>query len=255
MLRDLTRNDWLSILGITPAMVPQALLLRGTRNLKTQYNHFRQYFSNLYEIGTPNGLVEDVLIGDLGSVRVGYASVYGGAMASEIVHMFGVLGTRLVIQIGCCGALADSIAPGDLVLAENAYCGDGASRCYKPEGNLVQAAPSPGGLKLPERQADVLLHTGSIFTTAALFAEGRREIERWHAQGFAAVDMETAATFAVAEHFGMNRIALLYAFDNPRQSGHLLLDETDKTERRILGNRRMTEMALGLLRDGVIRAS
>ena len=53
MLRDLTKTDWLAILDIPPAMLPHALLLRGTRNLKTQYAHYRQFFSGIQEIGTP----------------------------------------------------------------------------------------------------------------------------------------------------------------------------------------------------------
>ena len=127
MLRELTREDWLSILGIPPTLVPHALVLRGTRNLKTQYAAYKQMFDDVLELGTPNGVLEDVLIGTVGGVRVAYASVYGAPMASEVVHMFGVLGTSLVIQIGCCGALADEVGPGDLFFAEEAYCGDGAS--------------------------------------------------------------------------------------------------------------------------------
>ena len=40
------------------------------------------------------------------------------------------------------------------------------------------------------------------------------ELARWPRQGFAAVDMETAITFAVAEYFGMARAAILDVFDN-----------------------------------------
>ncbi len=252
MLRDLTKTDWLAILDIPPAMLPRALLLRGTRNLKTQYAHYRQFFSGIREIGTPNGLVEDVLIGTVGGVPVAYASVYGGPMASEVTHLFGAIGTPLVVQVGCCGALADSILPGDLFLAEEAYCGDGSSQYYCPNLKTVRAAPSPAALNLSERSRDVAVHVGRLFTTAALFAEGRREIEDWYGQGFAAVDMETAATFAVAEHFGMDRVSLLFAFDNPRHSGHLL-HEADKTERRALGNQRMTELAFEIIRNWVGR--
>jgi purine-nucleoside phosphorylase len=249
MLRDLKKTDWLSILGIPENKIPRALLLRGTRNLKTQYAHYTQFFDDVLEVGTPNGLVEDVLIGNLEGIRVAYASVYGGPMASEIVHMFGVLGTSLVVQIGCCGALANNIGPGDLFLAEEAYCGDGASQYYKSDAKLVQASPKPSALRIGSKFKDVPVHIGRIYTTAALFAEGRKEIEDWHAGGFSAVDMETAATFAVAEHFGMNRVSLLFAFDNPRHSGHLLQDEADKVQRRAHGNQRMTELALAIIRE------
>jgi uridine phosphorylase len=243
MIRDLAKSDWLSILGIPEDAVPKALILRGTRNLRTQYERYRKCFTNVVEIGTPNGLVEDVLIGEVSGVRVGYASVYGGSMASEIVHMFGILGTPLVVQTGCCGALADQIGPGDLVLAEEAYCGDGASQYYKFDCKMVKAFPKPSELLLCNRVPDIPLHFGSVYTTAALFAEGKKEIEDWYSQGFAAVDMETAAVFAVAEHFGMERISILFAFDNPRRGEHLLLDEMHKAERRAFGNQRMMELA------------
>jgi uridine phosphorylase len=247
MLRDLTRDDWLSILGIPQTMIPQALVLRGTRNLKTQYASYKQMFSDVFEVGTPNGVLEDVLVGTVGGVRVAYASVYGAPMASEVVHMFGVLGTSLVVQIGCCGALADGICAGDLFIAHEAYCGDGASQYYKADATTVKASLFPD--LLSRRVADdVPCHTGRIYTTAALFAEGKREIDDWHSRGYAAVDMETAATFAVAEHFGMDRVSILFAFDNPRHSSHILLDEADKTERRARGNRRMNEMAFELIR-------
>jgi uridine phosphorylase len=243
MLRELTRSDWLSILGIAADAVPRALLLRGTRNLKTQYAAYREYFSDIHEIGTPNALVEDVLVGTLGGLRVAYASVYGGPMASEVVHMFGAVGTPLVVQIGCCGAIADELDAGDLVLVSEAYCGDGASGYYKTDGPLVLAFPDPVELALPG------IHVGRVFTTAALFAEGRRDFEDWHARGFSAVDMETAATFAVAEHYRMDRVSLLFAYDNPRRSGHLLLHEGEKSDRRAAGNRRMTELAFKIIRD------
>jgi len=58
------------------------------------------------------------------------------------------------------------------------------------------------------------------------------------------VDMETTATFAVAQYFGMDRASILYAFDNPRQKEHILLNDAAKDEHRKIGNRRMIEIAL-----------
>jgi hypothetical protein len=127
MLRELTRADWLSILGIPEGRIPRALLLRGTRNLKAQYERHRQFFSDVLTPDCPNGIVEDVFIGDHAGQPVAYASVYGAAMASEVVHIFGVLGTPLVVQTGCCGALADEIEAGDLFVPTEAFCGEGAA--------------------------------------------------------------------------------------------------------------------------------
>src|SRR2546425_8488071 len=132
MLKNLTRADWLAFLVLDPERIPPFLILRGTRNLRTRYDQHRALFDDVIDVGSPNGLFEDVFIGRHEGMDVGYASVYGGPMASEITHVFGVLGTRLVVQTGVCGALGDGITAGDLVVATEAGCGEGAASCYSP---------------------------------------------------------------------------------------------------------------------------
>jgi len=61
--------------------------------------------------------------------------------------------------------------------------------------------------------------------------------------------METATTFALAEHFGMNRLAVLYAFDNPRKRRHIFLSHEEEAVRRQQGNERMIQAALDVIRD------
>jgi len=112
MLKDLTREDWLGFLNLHEERVPSVLVLRGTRNLRTNYDKYRAYFEDVVEVGSPNALFEDVFIGCRGGIDVGYASIYGAPMASEITHVFAVLGTKLVIQTGVCGALGDGIEAG-----------------------------------------------------------------------------------------------------------------------------------------------
>jgi purine-nucleoside phosphorylase len=246
MLKELTRADWLTILGLPESRIPAALILRGTRNFRSKYRAMRPHFENVVELGTPNGILEDVLVGDVGGRPVGFACVYGASMASEIVHVFGVLGTRAVIQVGNCGALADGFGAGDLFVAERAYCGEGAARYYKPDGQWVAASANLLRSRALLGLAAGECRRGSIYTTAALFAEGEADVERWASEGFAAVDLETAATYAVAEHFGMERVAVLYGFDNPRRREHLLLSDAEKDARRAAANERMTRLALDL---------
>jgi uridine phosphorylase len=247
MLKELTRQDWLSILNIPERRVPLALLLRGTRNLKHWYQLSQQHFTNILEVGTPNGVLDDLFIGDLAPYPVAYASVYGAPMASEIVHVFGMLGTRLVIQIGNCGALADEMIAGDLFSASEAYCGEGASQYYTPGKTAVPASLDPRKWISSERLKNVTLHRGRIYTTSALFAEGADDIESWFRSGYSAVDLETAATFAVAKYFGMDRTSIVYAFDNPRQKDHILLNDAEKAKRRIKGNELMMQLALDVI--------
>jgi uridine phosphorylase len=247
MLKDLTREDWLTLLELDPARIPPVLVLRGTRNLRTRYEEHRALFTYVIDVGSPNGLFEDVFIGRHAGVDVGYASVYGGPMASEITHVFGALGTRLVIQTGVCGALGDGIAAGDLVITTEAGCGEGVAACYFPGLERATASPDLVDWACAAIDPAVRHHRGPIWTTAALLAEGDAEIDAWYRAGYLAVDMETATTFAVAEHFGMRRLSLLVVFDNPREGAHIALTEHDKSEARKRGEETMRRVVFQLL--------
>lgn len=245
MLKELGKADWLRILGIPESRIPTVLILRGTRNLHSQYQIARSLFTDVVELGTPNGIIEHVLIGNLDGRPVGFACVYGAPMASEIVHIFGCLGTRAVIQTGNCGGIADELNAGDLFVPTEAYCGEGAAQYYKNE-QRVTAFPAPGNFQTFTRYGLENFRTGKIFTTAALLAEGEVDIERWYQQGFSAVDMETATTFAVAEYFSMDRAAVLYVFDNPRRREHILLTDVEKDAKRARANQIARELAFAL---------
>jgi purine-nucleoside phosphorylase len=68
------------------------------------------------------------------------------------------------------------------------------------------------------------------------------------ALGFSAVDMETAATFAVAEHFGIDRGAVPAVYDNPRGEDQILSAGAEKAERRRPAQKAMVEIALAAFR-------
>lgn len=73
-------------------------------------------------------------------------------------------------------------------------------------------------------------------------------MNQWAASGWDAVDMETATTFAVAEHFEMDSASLLYVFDNPLQHGDIVLNERKKDERRRHGNAAMADWTFRVVR-------
>jgi purine-nucleoside phosphorylase/ribosomal protein S18 acetylase RimI-like enzyme len=246
VLKELTKADWLRILNLPEGRIPAVLIVRGTRNFRRQSRAMRPFFANVIELGTPNGIIEDVLIGDVAGWPVAFACVYGASMASEVVHLFGRLGSRAVIQIGNCGALADGFAAGDLFVAEEAYCGEGASGYYTEGDKWVQASEDLLGCSTLAKLPAGNYRTGTIYTTAALFAESSDDLERWARSGFDAVDLETAATYSAAEHFGMDALSLLYGFDNPRQGQHLLLSDLEKDARRRQADAAMKRLALDL---------
>jgi uridine phosphorylase len=244
MLNELTKKDWLSMLGLTEDQIPQALILRGTRNLKEQYKHHRQLFENVSDLTTPNGVLEDIFIGELEGRKVGYASVYGAPMACEVVHAFGALGTKLVVQTGCCGGLDPTMKPGDLVVVGDVVCGEGASMYYSDK-SVIEAHTEKPQL---EPTTNWVVHYGRLYTTSALFAQSRELLDDWHEHGCIAADMETAATFAVAEHFEMQRASLLYVFDCPRADTHVMSEDAELDQRRSEANDFMIQKVFELIK-------
>jgi len=246
VLRNLTKSDWQRLFDIPNDRIPEVLILRGTRNLRRQSEIYHRFFEDIVEVGSPNGLIEEVFIGRLAGANVAYASVYGSAMASEITHVFAVLGTKLVLQTGCCGAWADGVQPGDLFIPTRAFCGEGAAQYYVGSKPIVEPTLNVVPWIDQGQLQGLSLFTGSIYTTAALFAEGTTELEQWANQGWEAVDMETATTFAVAEHFGIHSASVLFVFDDPR-GGEIVLNEADKDERRQRGNTGMTAATFSII--------
>lgn len=255
MLKELTRADWLELLHLPEERVPDILVLRGTRSLDVHLDRHRALFDGVDEVRVPNGIIEHVMIGGVGERLVGYASVYGDAMASAVTHLFGALGTRLVIQTGCCGALVEGMRPGDLVAVTSAYCGEGAAQYYVPGRDRIDTSPGLVDHLLRGLSVRVRTHTGPIWTTSALMAEGQAELERWRGLGCIGVEMETASTFAVAEYFKMRRCALLFVYDTPFDGAHLLLASQEQRVHRRLGEQAMTEAVFSYVRGPMRDAS
>jgi purine-nucleoside phosphorylase len=248
MLADLGREDWLNILGIGANEVPAALIMRGTRNLKARLAQHRELLADVRELGSPNGIFEDILLGSHNGTRIALACIYGAPMASEVAHVFCVIGVSRIILSGCCGALVPDIIAGDIVVPSAAFPGDGASSYYGADGaTVVPADPTLHGaaLRALERGGRAV-HTGSIYTTCALCAESADDVAAWAAQGHIAVDMETATTYATASHFGVPAVAILFVFDCLAAGESIVLADADKSRRRSQGEAIMMAIALEL---------
>lgn len=141
--------------------------------------------------------------------------MFGDAMAAAVTHVFGMLGTRVVIQTGCCGALCEGMRVGDLVAATSAHCGEGVAQYYVPGQATIQASDGLVENILDGRRLSVQKHVGAVWTPSALMAEDRALLMRWRDVGCIGVEMETASTFAVAEYFKMLHCALLFVSDAP----------------------------------------
>lgn len=118
----------------------------------------------------------------------------GGASAAIVVEELVTLGARRLVRVGTCAALADGLGLGDLVVAEAALPGDGASRALGADGPL----PADPALLRGLRAADGAAACGLVASADLFYDPSPERVAGWSAAGAIALEMEAATVFAVA---------------------------------------------------------
>jgi len=133
------------------------------------------------------------------------ATGMGGPSAAIVLQELVALGVRRAIRVGTCGALADGLELGDLVIAREAICADGASQA------LGAGARAGADTSLTDALAahapSALLGT---IVSIDLFYGGD---ERTQHRDALAVEMEAAALLAVGAAAGVPVACVLAVSD------------------------------------------
>ena len=201
-------DGWRQVLGLASAERPVAVIVEGTwwREQRTRARLDR--LEDVRELGVP-----DTFLGSASGRHLMYACPYGAPRTAEVVHIAARAGAGLAIQLGSCGVLQDGVRPGDVVLPERALGLDGVTSHYAED--LLSAASSVWVERAHASLAarDVGTHRGPTVTWPTLFSQPLERVRAWQAEGYLGVDMETAATLAVASRLGAAGVSLLVAWD------------------------------------------
>jgi len=242
--------DWCRALGLDRSEIPGLVVLEGSwwqreRNALrlARLDAVRELAFPEYHLGRrpSDGLA------------VLYSCVYGAPRAVEPVHVFGQLGTPTVVQIGSCGSLQPQVRTGDVVLADTAAIGEGASQYY---GGQVSSSATPSLVDRAEEAFTSLgfrVHRGPHVTTCALFAQPPEQVAAWSEAGYLAVDMETSAVFSAARCFGMQAVSLLFVWDELLAGRSFLHPYTDAEQAaQARANAALMDVALDLVPLGPV---
>ena len=126
----------------------------------------------------------------------------GGPSAAIVLEELCDLGVKRAVRVGTCGALDAGLSLGELVVAAEALAADGASRALGA-GERIAA---PGSLDVEGRR-------GLVVTTDLFYDPDATREEAWRAAGALAVEMETAALYAVGARRGVEVAAVLAVTD------------------------------------------
>jgi purine-nucleoside phosphorylase len=109
-------------------------------------------------------------------------------------------GARQIIFIGWCGAIADPVKIGDIILPTSVYIDEGTSKHYGAgdSSHLQADFPMLAKAKQVLDKNNFDYHEGAVWTTDAIYRETRREVLRHQQNGVLAVEMEISALCAVA---------------------------------------------------------
>jgi uridine phosphorylase len=113
----------------------------------------------------------------------------GGPSAAIVLHELIELGARRAVRVGTCGALAPTLALGELVVARESICADGASRAL----GAGERASADAALTEALTRAAPGIATGTV-VSVDLFYEDPARARRDDA---IAVEMEAATLFAL----------------------------------------------------------
>ena len=205
---EVTKDEWLTGLGINEAEVPDVVILEGSWWRAERQKARLAHLSDVRELGFP-----DVFWGKHGDKKIVFCMAYGAPRAVEIAQIFAQLGCKLVIQIGTCGGLQSHLAPGDIILPTTIRCEDGVAEHYVDDGKISAdphwIARAQSALKALGRT----VYTGPHVTFSSLFAESVAMYEGWHKDGLLSVEMEAATTLAAAAKYGVPGVAMVVVWD------------------------------------------
>lgn len=149
----------------------------------------------------------------------------GGPSAAIVFHELASLGITRAIRVGTCGALADDVRLGQLLVADAAVCADGTSSALgakaQVEGESLLADSLETAVGKPARR-------GLVVSSDLFYADGPlpAPLSGWRELGAIAIEMEAAALFQLGLLLGVSVGCLLAVSD-------LLNDESGESSTRI----------------------
>ncbi len=124
----------------------------------------------------------------------------GAPYATMVLETLIAWGAKKILFVGWCGSISKKVKIGDIIIPSAAIIDEGTSRHYQNEDEPV-SYPSElmiTRLKAELNQNKIHFHSGTVWSTDAIYRETRKQVEHYQSQDAIAVEMETSALFTVA---------------------------------------------------------
>ena len=240
---EFSKTDWMKAANLKEEEIPQAFVIHGQWDFE---ENLQRWSTLLQQDIKQDGW--NTIIGRYKSHRIGFSNVFGAPMAASSVHPYSIMGTEIFIQTGYFGGVSLEVAYGDILIVSAAEMADGVSRGYLPDRTFVEADSALiGAAKTFCESRGYPYKVGTLISIGNLHIETPQFVRSWSDKGHLGVDLETAATYAIAQSFSRRAISILNLADHICE-GDTLFNYTD--ERRYLESdtdKRIEELALHLV--------
>ncbi|SIN78851.1 purine-nucleoside phosphorylase [Vannielia litorea] len=183
-------------------------------------------------------LVNEVrgMLGFTGTWRGHPVTIQGSGMGmpslsiyvNELIRDYGA---KTLIRIGSCGAMQDSVAVRDVVLAMTASTLSTPSRGIFRELNFAPTADWSliKAAAVAAERRNVNIHVGGIYSSDVFYDERPDLNAQMERHGILAVEMEAAELYTLAARYGCRALAVLTVSDHLKTHEALPSDQREKS--------------------------
>jgi len=160
------------------------------------------------------------MLGFTGTFKGRPVSIMGSGMGMPSIsiyahELFDYYDVKQIIRVGTCGGLLADLQLGDLILASAAST-DSAMNRERLNGWDFSASASFGLLKSVYENAQrnaINIRTGNVFASDWFYHPDDEFISKLQKMGILAIDMESAALYALAQQHGKRALTILSVSD------------------------------------------
>ncbi len=170
------------------------------------------------------------MLGFTGTYKGKPVSIMGSGMGMPSIsiyahELFDYYGVDQIIRVGTCGGLLANMQVGDLVMASAASTDSAMNRQRFNGWDFSASADSELLRRVHDKalQTGLKIRTGNVFATDWFYHPDEEFIEKVQKMGVLALDMESAALYALAHQHGKRALTILFVSDvipTGEQSSH-----------------------------------
>lgn len=146
--------------------------------------------------------------------------------ATELIRDYGV---RRLVRVGTCGAVAEDVQLGDIVLAQGASTDSTVNRLRFGGHDLAATASWAllSRVAATAQDAGFAIRVGNVFTSDFFYHPDAGLLAMLRRFGILALDMETAGLYGLASELGADALSALTVSDHLTHERHMSAEERE----------------------------